>query len=461
MIIPKKIIITIALLLSYTVYSQSFTELDTTRYAQNKELKKFLSLTFENFNNNLSEDYSRKLKKALIPRLKKNQSKIMDNLFLENQLIYNTKFNDFLETSIDSIKHYNPKLKNIDYKILLSRSPSPNAYSVGYNIIVVNMGLFKYLKNKYQVMSVLLHEIAHDFKAHGFNSTLQSVNKLHSKETKRDLEDLNKERYNRGGLAFQKLKELVYFKSLKNKKQELEADAVGFKFYSNSNWPKASYVNVLERLKDLENASEFTLDSTIYKRLFDLKEQPFKKEWLKKEDFSAYNYSLYKDKMDKDSISSHPETDNRIATLKSISKSKTGTVTTSKPELKSIANSNSINTSNPYIEASKEFKKLKKDARWQQIANLYYLKEYGASLYSTLIMLEDYPNSKYLLKYIGLNFKEIHNAQKEYKLNRYVEQLNPNEQSNSYFNFLNFIWNLSLNEMQIISDHYIEKYANN
>lgn len=461
MIIPQRIIVLMALLLSYTSQSQSFIELDTTSYSQNKELKKDLQLAFEDFNSNLSKDYSRKLKKALTVKLEDNQSKIMDNLFLEDQLIYNTDFNNFLKTALDSIKHYNPKLKNIDYKILLSRSPSPNAYSVGYNTIIVNMGLFKYLKNKYQVIGVLLHEIAHDYKAHGFNSTLQSVNESLSGKTRREFESLRKERYNRGGLAFQKLKELVYFKSLKNREQELEADAVGFSFYNNTPWPKHSYINALERLRDLEDGPELTLDSTIYKRLFDLKEQPFQKKWLKKEDFSAYNYDLYKDKMDKDSISSHPETDNRIATLKTIK-------STNNSSNNSASKQNDTNTGNPleevitvHIKPTEAFNNLRKNARWQQVANLYYLKEYGASLYSTLLMLEDNPDSKYLLKYIGLNFKAIYKAQKEYKLNRYVEQLNPSKQSNSYFTFLNFIWNLNLNEMKSIADYYVKNYANN
>lgn len=454
---PKNIIILLALLLSYTSYSQSFVELDTTSYSQNKKLKKDLELLFENFNDNLSGDYSRKQKKALVAKLKENQSRIMDNLFLEDQLIFNTDFNTFLKTSLDSIKLYNPKLKNADYKVLLSRSPSPNAYSVGYNTIVVNMGLFKYLKNKYQIIAVLLHEIAHDYKAHGFNSTLQYVNDELSGKNKRELENLKNERYNRGGLAFKKLKELVYFERLKNREQELEADAVGLSFYSNTPWPKHAFINAFERLRDLEDSPEVTLDSTIYKRLFDLKDQPFQDKWLKKEDFSAYNYNLYKDKMDKDSISSHPETDHRIATLKSIKTAKNeDSNTTSELEASKVRNEEIS-----HIKPSQTFKTLRKNARWQQVANLYYLKEYGASLYSTLLMLEDNPDSKYLLKYVGLNFKAIHKAQKEYKLNRYVEQLNPSKQSNSYFTFLNFIWNLNLNEMKGIADYYVKNYANN
>ncbi|MFV0531986.1 MAG: hypothetical protein ACK5MD_11200 [Flavobacteriales bacterium] len=50
--------------------------------------------------------------------------------------------------------------------------------------------------------------------------------------------------------------------------------------------------------------------------------------------------------------------------------------------------------------------------------------------------------------------EQIYQARKEYKLNKYLEQLAPNEQSKSYQQFLIFMWNLNLEELKFISDYY-------
>jgi hypothetical protein len=51
----------------------------------------------------------------------------------------------------------------------------------------------------------------------------------------------------------------------------------------------------------------------------------------------------------------------------------------------------------------------------------------------------------------------MYEAKKEYKFNRYVEQLAPKDQSKSYFQFLNFLWNLNLEEYKNIADYYTKK----
>ncbi|GGD15491.1 M48 family metalloprotease [Hyunsoonleella pacifica] len=415
--------------------AQNYTALDTTSYDKTKTLKSTYETKFEAYNKTISQGYSGKLKKEIIRLLEERQTEIL-KMFSDKSLLFNNEFNEFLEKSLDTILIYNPDIKE-DYTLLLSKSPSPNAFSIGYNTVMVNMGLFKYLENQYQLRSVIMHELAHDMKKHNLNTIINIAKINLSNDSKKALEDINSAKYNKGGLAFKRMKELLISQSQKNQKEELEADSLGFVLYNNTKWPKQSFANSFLRLKEFEDASSFVLDSTIYYRLFHLEDQPFKAKWLKKEDFSAYNYSHFKEKISADSIASHPELTNRISKIRSfMPKDYDSTI----------------------VKPNEGFSKLQYKAVFQQVANLFDLKEYGASLYSTLILLESYPDNAYLLKYIGLNFKEIHNAQKTYTLNRYVEKLNPQEQGESYNQFLNFIWNLRLSEMKNIADYYTSTY---
>jgi hypothetical protein len=68
--------------------------------------------------------------------------------------------------------------------------------------------------------------------------------------------------------------------------------------------------------------------------------------------------------------------------------------------------------------------------------------------------LENNYDDNYLKKWLGINFEGLYDAKKKYQLNRYVDRLVPNEQSESYQKFLNFIWNLNLAEIGTIANHY-------
>ncbi len=431
----KVFLVSFLIVIASIANSQNYVALDTTSWEKTEALKSKYEAEFKRFNKDISQEYSGKLKKEILRLLEGSQDEIL-KLFTDGDLLFDNDFNTFLNTSLDTIVAQNPELKK-DYTLLLSKSPSPNAYSIGYNVVMVNMGLFKYLDNSYQLRSVIMHELAHDIQKHSLNNIIAKAKRNLSDDSKKTLQDIKDARYNKGGLAFKRMKKLLISQSKKNQEEELEADSIGYILYNNTKWPKQAFANAFLRLKQLENSPNYVLDSTIYRRLFDLKEQPFNAKWLKKEDFSAYNYNHYKEKISEDSIASHPELDIRIAKIKSyMPKNQDSTV----------------------VKPSDGFLKLQYNAVFQQVANLFDLKEYGASLYSCMTLLHNHPKDHYLLKYVGLNFMEIYKAQKSYTLNRHVEKLNPTEQGDSYNLFLNFIWNLRLSEMKKIADYYTESY---
>ena len=89
-----------------------------------------------------------------------------------------------------------------------------------------------------------------------------------------------------------------------------------------------------------------------------------------------------------------------------------------------------------------------------KVENLFYLNEYGLSVYLILYRLQHDIDVDYCKAWLGINFKALYEAKKNYQLNRYLDRVVPKEQSESYQQFLNFMWNLKLSELKEISEYY-------
>lgn len=135
-------------------------------------------------------------------------------------------------------------------------------------------------------------------------------------------------------------------------------------------------------------------------------------------------------------MSTHPEAEERISYLKSIF-----------PE---IGSENPREDNNP----TEAFKQLEKLAAMEMIPQLIYSEDYGLALYLSLLRIQRAYETDYHKKWIGVLFQKIYDARKAYKLNRYIEQINPKKHDESYQYFLNFVWNLNLTEIETIYKHY-------
>ncbi len=221
---------------------------------------------------------------------------------------------------------------------------------------------------------------------------------------------------------------------MEKRKLEMQADYLGYVIFKNSDFKKNEFINGLQKLQTFDTISPRELKIETYKKLFDLPKQAFKEKWMKKEDFSLYNYNFYKEKLNKDSLASHPEMTKRIEMLKKTF-----------PEL---------NTSVDPEKPSEAYLALKKTARMEILPNYFHSEDYGLGIYVAMQFLQDGEEEKYYKSWLGKCFSKIYEARKNYNLNRYLDRVEPKNQSESYQQFLNFMWNLSLEEIKNISDYY-------
>lgn len=434
----RKLIVFVFFIFTVMGNAQTYKMIDTADYLQRKEFLKNFAGNNEGFIKKIRSQYSGKTGSEL-SKIYKEFRNDFEKQVKNKDFIFKSEFETEIETLIQRLRKNNPRIPQ-DLKILVARDNTPNAYCLADGTFVINMGLYNWFNSEDQIAAVITHELGHKIDEHSLKTFLSIIeqNQL-DKIAVQNLKETTASRSQaQNKKAFDILKNRAYKKGVERRLQEMQADSLGYALFKNSDFNKNEYVNALQRLQDFDTISPRQLKMETYKKLFDLPKQAFNEKWMKKEDFSLYNYNFYKEKLDKDSLASHPEMSRRIEKLKKTF-----------PELKT-----SVESEKP----SETFTSLKKMARMEILPNYFHSKDYGLGIYASMQFLQDGEEDKYYKGWLGKCFTKIYEARKNYNLNRYLDRIEPKNQSESYQQFLNFMWNLSLDDIKNIADFYQSSY---
>lgn len=417
---------------SFLLYSQKDFVIDTLDYDKREKSIKDFQANNERLFSEISILQNGKTLKILKNNLNEFSVDFISEIKNKN-FVYDYRFLKIANTILDELKLKNPGIPK-DIQILISKDPTLNAYCLPNGTFVLNIGLFYWLENEDQFAGVLAHEISHKLLQHSIKSQVQKIENDISEKSKQEIKELKQEKFNKNEKALNLFKKKIYDLRNLSKQQELEADSLGYQLLKNTRYNRLSYVETLKLSQKYDTIRPKGLEKTIYKKYFDLPNQKFNDEWLEIENFSEYQYELNKEKLNLDSLSTHPQTQLRIDKLVSLY-----------PELKN----------NFSVKPSEEFSKLKIITEHNAIPNLFFYKDFGKGIYLCLLKLrENSEFNEYYKKLLGIGFKNLYEARKQYKLNSYVERINPKIHSNSYIQYLSFIWNLKLDEIKNISEYY-------
>lgn len=415
------------------LFAQGYTPIDTSRHEKRNIFLKEFKIHQDLYVKEIKSKYNSKLSKYISSSYTEF-SKKFENQIKKGDFIFEEEIVNYAYSVLEEIQKGNSNLQHQRFKILISKSHSLNAFCLSDGTFILNLGLFYWLDNEDQLAGVLSHEIAHKLLEHSIKKQEREFND--EKDSKQKVAQLKKEKYNISDKAMALFKERLYQNGAAAKQHEFQADSLGYLLYKRTNYSKSEYLSALQLMQEHDSIKPIGLPINIYKKYFDLPGLPFNEKWLLKEDFSRYDYSKFTEKINKDSIASHPETETRISRIHSLF-----------PEVK--IKTEAANPNKPL------FTKMGYIAYMERIPNLFFDEEYGRAIYASLFYLEkDIDNNDYLKEWLGKSFTKIYEARKSYTLNRYLERINPNEQSESYQQFLNFMWNLKLDEIKKIADYY-------
>lgn len=360
----------------------------------------------------------------------------VSNDFIENInkgiFVDQTTYRNKIKELFEKIQNNNANFKQLSHaQILLSFGIAPNAYAIGNDMVVLYIPLIEKLENEMQLAFIICHEIAHNLLNHSYNSIVDYASLKHSEEIKKQTREIEKNKYNKGQIASGLYKDIVYGKRKYNRKYEHQADSLGFILFKNT-FPEYAYESV-KTLQLLENIDKDRDSLTLkdYKFLFDTEKSPFKETWITENDLANYNYEKNSKFWSIDSLKTHPDCAIRIDYLKqkfAIDENK---------QWKNVSNFSEIKASTPF----------------NTILGLYFIEEYGRSLYYSLLLYKEDPEDEFLKHMIRSNLVKLQDAQNSYTLNKHLDTSNP-KYSNSYNTFLSFFRQLRKSQLNAIINKY-------
>jgi hypothetical protein len=136
----------------------------------------------------------------------------------------------------------------------------------------------------------------------------------------------------------------------------------------------------------------------------------------------------------------------------------------SHPQLKErmerlIQNFPELNTAATVDSISDSFRSIRKIAGFERFSSLDLSEEYGFGVYLCLINMnrKNLQDADFYEFWLGKFMNKIHGARKTYTLNRHLDKVDSKNQPRDYQQFLNFMWNLKVGEMETIARHYQNK----
>lgn len=399
-----------------------------------------------NYNKELESFYIERSKKTFIELDKIANKKVkseMKTFFLDNKnaflkdiqngkFVYHKGFSKLLENNFIEIKNKNPDVNFDNIKILLKLDESINAYNVGEGIVIFNLPLLMNINDEYEVSYIICHEIAHQHLNHVFKSLQTNIEKGNSEEMIEKTRQIKKAKYNKATLATNELKNFVYSNRKFSRENEHQADSLGFVYFKKT-YPEYLHkaTQTLEFLKYLDKEKD-SLTKSDYVNIFKNTTVDFQENWLEEDILSNYKYQKNSKTWDIDSLRTHPDIDVRVQYIKE----------NFKIDEKEVAQYSKMNYLN-----------LKSETKYDEVFMLYYLKEYGKSLYKTMILLKNDKENPILKKMMYDNLSKIETYKNNYKLNKCLQTESPNF-SSSYNMFLSFIRNLRKTNFNQILKYY-------
>jgi len=437
--IKRILFLTFILFLSvYKLFATDISVLDTANFEQRKLIAKDIELRNKQHIALLGKTYKGNELKYAMP-IYTRVNKYINESILKGDYIFYGLFDSIINQTHTRLLQANDILSS-DSRYFVSRDISLNAMSMFFDTYVINLGTFFYMKSIDGFAAIVAHEHAHNYLKHQVQSIKNDYN-VNKNVARSAFNELAKQKYGRGTKALDKYKSLMYSNGKINRQHEFEADSLGYIFYKNAGYNADEYLNSFRLMLRYDTIKGGDLDTAIYRKMFDLPQQPFKNEWMKIEDFSGYNYTKIADKLHRDSIKSHPELDERIDNLIRLF-----------PELANTKQMDSVHVDVAYTN-------VRRTAFYELFQSLDIGEDYGFGVYACLSELADAEHytdeqNKFYRYWLGKYFSKIYQARKNYTLNRSLDKVDPKEHSLGYQQFLSFMWNLKLSEIEAIAKHY-------
>ena len=311
-------------------------------------------------------------------------------------------------------------------RIMISRSPVPNASCWGEGTMIINLGLLSRLNTESELAFIMAHEMAHQLLDHVNEATLSAIKRRSDRNLKKQAKTYGK---------LDVMKEIAYDDARYSRIKEHEADSMAVVLLRNTSYQWQVYERVLDMLDSADYPE--TRERPDLKSRFDFSKYPFKDKWLEPP-HSGLGRSSNTGLFSADSLKSHPNIPKRIAYVDSLYGYNAG--------------KKGYDPSHDRIASS-----LQQRIDLEMTSSTFVINDYAKSMFYTLQMLGQYPENKFLKTHLARLLVELYLSRKNHTYNRYVRISNyyP-KMMEELFIFLN---NLRMSEIAKLAYNYINRDA--
>jgi hypothetical protein len=216
----------------------------------------------------------------------------------------------YIDDIINQIVQANKQMLPAKPFLLLDRSPSVNAYSIGGNVIAVNLGLISWSQSREELALAIAHELSHNILAHAETAMKQRAELVTSDEYKKSLNAVLDSKYQRLTRLEKVLESYSFNRSRHQRYKESDADSLAIVLLKKANI--AFNAEFFLRLDSSDILYRQPLKQPI-KDYFVSYQLPVQDNWTRKggKGLSTRNYNFRDTSSIDDSLRTHPECQER------------------------------------------------------------------------------------------------------------------------------------------------------
>jgi hypothetical protein len=226
--------------------------------------------------------------------------------------VYEPEVNQYLQGIIGQITAANAERFSDRPLLLIDRSPVANAYALGGNVLIVNLGLICFSQTREELALAIAHELSHNILSHCENALKEKAKWLTSDEYRNSLKGILDSKYERYSRLKNIFRDYRFSRSKHQRYHESDADSLAIVLLKNAHIPfKAEYFLRLDST-DLEYIKPLKQPLKYYFTIYGLTAD---ESWMqvRRHGLSTASHNFSDTSSISDSLKTHPDCIDRYA----------------------------------------------------------------------------------------------------------------------------------------------------
>jgi Zn-dependent protease with chaperone function len=245
-----------------------------------------------------------------------NRTEMLTEAIVSDVYVHDNEVYNYVDAIVRQIADANHALLPEKPFLLIDRSSIVNAYSIGGNIVFVNLGMISFVRTREELALIVAHEMSHNILHHAENAMSQRAEWLTSDEYRQSLNAVLDSKYERYSRLNKVLDGFAFSRNRHQRYKESDADSLAVILLKRSNIAfQAEYFLRLDS-SDLEYQQPLQHPLSAFFTAYHL---PFDETWTQRRShgLSTHAYSFSENTTLDDSLKTHPDCPDRYLKTKS------------------------------------------------------------------------------------------------------------------------------------------------